>query len=70
MTTNPVLCFRAILLSIIIFYMDSGIASELPVEAFSGLPNIESPKLSPDGSKVAYIQNVENPDLTLLMYVT
>ena len=44
-------------------------ASELPVEAFSRLPYIESPTLSPDGSKIAYIQNLENPDLTLLMCV-
>jgi dipeptidyl aminopeptidase/acylaminoacyl peptidase len=53
----------------IIFAMNSVVASELPIEAFSKLPNIKSPTLSPDGSKIAYVKNVENPDLALLMYV-
>jgi dipeptidyl aminopeptidase/acylaminoacyl peptidase len=69
MTNGQVLRFRAILLSTILFLINSVAASELPVEAFSRLPNIESPTLSPDGSKIAFIQNVENPEQALLMYV-
>lgn len=42
-------------------------ASEIPVEAFSRLPYIESPAISPDGTKIAFIQNIQDPELTLLM---
>jgi hypothetical protein len=54
---------------LVIFFISNVVAVDLPVEAFSRLPSIKSPALSPDGSKIAYLKNVENPDLTLLIYI-
>jgi dipeptidyl aminopeptidase/acylaminoacyl peptidase len=54
---------------VVLFFINNVVAVELPVEAFSRLPSIQSPTLSPDGSKIAYLKNVENPDLTLLFYI-
>ena len=68
MTLVPILPLKTILFSIILLLINNVVASELPVEAFSRLPNIQSPVISPNGSKIAYIQNVESPDLTSLMY--
>ena len=65
---SPSLFSKAIF-TITIFLMNIVTASELPVEAFSRLPNIQSPALSPDGSKIVFIQNKENPDLAFLMYI-
>ena len=61
--------FTKAIFTISIFLINTATASELSVEAFSRLPNIQSPTLSPDGSKIAFIQNEENPDLAFLMYV-
>lgn len=69
MTNEPTFYFRIFISMFTILFINSVVASELPVEAFSRLPNISSPTISPDGSKIAYIQNRENPDLTSLMYV-
>ncbi|XOV81184.1 MAG: alpha/beta hydrolase family protein [Aestuariibacter sp.] len=41
-------------------------ASKIPTEAFSRLPLHERPVLSPDGSKVAYIHNYTQPEISIL----
>jgi len=61
--------YKVVFLTIILFFMNSLNASELPVEAFSRLPKITSPTLSPDGSQIAFIQNVEDPELAVLMSI-
>lgn len=43
----------------LILFCLSPIAAELPVESFSQLPSFQRPKLSPDGTQVAYINNVD-----------
>jgi dipeptidyl aminopeptidase/acylaminoacyl peptidase len=41
-------------------------SDELPVESFSQLPSYTNPKLSPSGSKIAFISNFQEPALALL----
>lgn len=69
MTTKPVLRNRAFILFALLSFTVSVCAVVAPTEAFSRLPYIESPSLSPDGSKIAYVQNLESPDLTVLKYI-
>jgi dipeptidyl aminopeptidase/acylaminoacyl peptidase len=44
-------------------------ASELPVESFSQLPSYTRPTLSPSGNKIAYIGNLQNPQVGILTSV-
>lgn len=41
-------------------------AAELPTESFSALPAYRTPKLSPDGSKIAFVQNYQKQGLSIL----
>jgi hypothetical protein len=53
---------------VVIFFINNVAVVELPVEAFSRLPSIKSPKFL-DGSKISYLKNVENTDLTLFILI-
>lgn len=44
-------------------------ASELAVESFSQLPSYIRPNLSPSGNKIAYIENLKNPQFAILATV-
>jgi hypothetical protein len=54
---------------VVIFFINNIAVVELPVEAFSRLPSIKSPKSFLDGSKISYLKNVENTDLTLFILI-
>lgn len=41
-------------------------ATKLPTESFSALPAYRTPKLSPDGTKVAFVQNYQKQGLSIL----
>lgn len=41
-------------------------ATELPVKSFSRLPQFSNPELSPNGSRVAFVQNVDEAGLAVL----
>lgn len=41
-------------------------SAELPTESFSALPAYRTPKLSPDGTKVAFVQNYQKQGLSIL----
>jgi dipeptidyl aminopeptidase/acylaminoacyl peptidase len=44
-------------------------ATELPVESFSQLPSYTRPNLSPSGQKIAFIGNLQNPQIAILTTV-
>ena len=52
------MCFTASFLTI---------ANELPISSFSQLPSYINPKLSPSGSQLAYIGNIQDPEVALLV---
>ncbi|MCU7553564.1 S9 family peptidase [Alteromonas sp. ASW11-19] len=41
---------------------DSVTVTPMPVEAFSALPESEKPRLSPSGERIAFVQNVNEPE--------
>jgi dipeptidyl aminopeptidase/acylaminoacyl peptidase len=44
-------------------------AKELPITSFSQLPSYTNPKLSPSGNQIAYISNIQEPEVALLTYL-
>ena len=57
----------SIVLIFISCWLSRGLSAEqLPVEAFSQLPEYTSIELSPNGTKLAFIENIQDPELAIL----
>lgn len=56
-----------IILYAVLFVVSVQVNSEaLPAHVFSSLPQVQSPSLSPNGQQLAYIANLQNPQISLL----
>ncbi|MGO4892223.1 alpha/beta hydrolase family protein [Flavobacterium sp. W21_SRS_FM6] len=55
------LCFFSALI-----FLNSVFSAELPLSSFSQLPSVSGLDLSPNGSQIAFIENIQNPEISLL----